>query len=194
MKILLDTDSNLRSIAISRFQRTKTFCLACARLRTYTLSKRERERVLLNSNGWPWNERKSFVPFSYPLDDCCFERVIKIEGEGEKKEGEEKRKERKERKKKKRERKRCANNAFETVKELIRGERLVYAIASTLKNLRIVLSIFSSSSSPHVAGSPLLGYRIPWVNRLSRVYNSVQDSLLENKSDMYRILEIYSIN
>lgn len=64
------------------------------------MRERERESVLLNSNGWPWNERKSFVPFSYPLDDC-FERVIKIEEGGEKKKREEKRKEKKERREKK---------------------------------------------------------------------------------------------
>lgn len=138
-----------------------------ARVRARQTRERERESVLLNSNGWPWNERKSFVPFSYPLDDC-FERVIKIEEGREKKKREEKRKE------KKGEKKRRSANAFETVKELIRGERLVYAIASTPKNLRIVLSIFFPLSSPlSVLGSPLLGYRIPWFNRSSRVYNSV---------------------
>lgn len=113
--------------------------------------------------GRGMREKALYLSFSYPLDDC-FERVIKIGGGGEeRKKKEEEKKKRRERRKKKGEKKkrrrgtkRCAN-AFETVKELIRGERLVYAIASTLKNLRIVLSIFLP---PPLSSLPPLSARL----------------------------------
>lgn len=107
--------------------------------------------------GRGMREKALYLSFSYPLDDC-FERVIKIGGGGEerKKKEEEKKKRRERRKKRRRGTKSCAN-AFETVKELIRGERLVYAIASTLKNLRIVLSIFLP---PPLSSLPPLSARL----------------------------------
>lgn len=111
--------------------------------------------------GRGMREKALYLSFSYPLDDC-FERVIKIGGGRKKEKRGRKEKTKREKKKERREKKRrrgtksCAN-AFETVKELIRGERLVYAIASTLKNLRIVLSIFLP---PPLSSLPPLSARL----------------------------------